>query len=120
MSFNEEVSETEARWMIMDKEETIGASETYSHAFQDWGDNERSVVSTEINWTKEDCYSQHCRRPLDEEGSEFAGSPYYQYVCQTPYPASISDADIWNLDSSGDLGAGNKDDEEWDFVERFL
>lgn len=104
----------------MDKEETIGASETYSHAFQDWGDNERSVVSTEINWTKEDCYSQHCRRPLDEEGSEFAGSPYYQYVCQTPYPASISDADIWNLDSSGDLGAGNKDDEEWDFVERFL
>ncbi|KAL2181079.1 uncharacterized protein P884DRAFT_311992 [Thermothelomyces heterothallicus CBS 202.75] len=98
---------------MTDGRETSWVPAAYPDAVQVRGEDERNVVSAEVNWREEDCYSRLIGRQPDEGEPEFAGSPYYEYVSQTPYAASISDADICSLDGSRDLGASDREDKDW-------
>ncbi|KAL2166943.1 hypothetical protein VTG60DRAFT_1940 [Thermothelomyces hinnuleus] len=101
---------------MTDRRETSWEHAAYPDTVQVLTAGERNVVSAEVNWREEDCYSRLRGRQPDEGESEFAGSPYYEYVSQTPYAASISDADVGSLDGSRDLGASDREDKDWFLV----
>ncbi|AEO54637.1 hypothetical protein MYCTH_2297409 [Thermothelomyces thermophilus ATCC 42464] len=109
---HERADDAGARRMT-DGGETSWVPAAYPDAVQVWGEYDRNVVSAEVNWREEDCYSRLIGRQPDEGEPEFAGSPYYEYVSQTPYAASISDVDICSLDGSRDLGASDREDKDW-------